>query len=191
MERIIFCLFLIGISIKADAQIYIKYNAIGLNNGTSWNDAFVDLDYAINATNSGQIWVAADMYKPSTNLQGETPSNEREKTFRLKENIAIYGGFNGSEVNLSDRDWNRYKTILSGDIGIEGDNTDNSYHVVSAEYADLDLSTILDGLIIRDGYSYSQKSGAGIYVNQTSGGKFILRNCIIEKNYSCRYGGGL
>ena len=191
MKKIIICLFLIGISIKIDAQVYVKYDATGLNNGTSWKDAFVDLDSAINVTSSSSIWVSAGIYKPSTNLQGETPSNEREKTFRLKENIAIYGGFSGSEINLSDRDWNLNKTILSGDIGIEGDSTDNTYHVISAENAHLDLSTILDGLTIRDGYSYSQRSGAGIYVNQTSGGKFIIRNCIIEKNYSYRDGGGL
>lgn len=191
MKKAFFYLILSVISIQVNAQVYVKHNAIGLNDGTSWENAFVDLDSAINATSSGQIWVAVGIYIPSTNLQGETPSNEREKTFRLKENVAIYGGFNGSETNLSDRDWNENKTILSGDIGIEGDSTDNTYHVVSAEYADLDLSTILDGLIIRDGYSYSQYSGAGIYVNQTSGGKFIIRNCIVENNYSYRDGGGL
>ena len=48
MKRIIFCLFLIGISIKIDAQVYVNYDANGLNNGTSWKDAFVDLDSAIN-----------------------------------------------------------------------------------------------------------------------------------------------
>ena len=191
MKRVSFYLVLLVISIQIKAQIYVKHDAIGLNDGTSWKNAFVDLDSAINATSSGQIWVAAGIYKPSTNLQGGTPLNEREKTFRLKKNVAIYGGFNGSEINFSDRDWNQNKTILSGDIGTEGDSTDNTYHVVSSEYANLDLSTILDGLIIRDGYSYSQYSGAGIYVNQTSGGKFIIRNCIVENNYSFREGGGL
>lgn len=191
MNRIIICLFLIGISVKIGAQVYVKHDATGLNNGTSWEDAFVDLDSAINVTSIGEIWVSAGVYKPSTNLQGKIPSDKRENTFRLKENIAIYGGFNGSEDKLSDRDWKLNKTILSGDIGIQGDITDNTYHVVSAENAHLDLSTVLDGLIIRDGCSYFPKNGAGIYVNQTYGGEFILRNCIIENNYAYGDGGGL
>lgn len=170
-------------------QVFVNKNSTGTNDGTSWKNAYTDLDEAINLTISGEIWVAAGIYKPSTDLDGMVPSDEREKTFRLKENIAIYGGFIGNESSLSERDWESNKTILSGDIGIEDDRTDNSFHVISAEYADLDQLTILDGLTVRDGYS--QNSGAGIYVNNTSGGSFIIRNCIIENNYSIDEGGGL
>lgn len=173
------------------SQVFVKADASGNNDGTSWENAYNDLDFAINNTIEGELWVAAGIYKPSTDLAGEVPTNELSKTFRLKENIAIYGGFLGNEQSRDQRDWQTNKTILSGDIGVQGDKTDNTRHVISAEYADLDQNTILDGLIIKDGNTQSQYSGAGIYVNQTHGGSFVLRNCVLENNLAYRSGGGM
>lgn len=171
------------------SQVFVKHDATGMNDGNSWENAYNDLDFAIENTVSGDIWVSSGVYKPSTDLSGEVPSDDRLKTFRLKKDIAIYGGFIGTETELDQRDWINNETILTGDIGIEGDFTDNVRHVVSSEYVDLDINTKLDGLTISDGNA--QYNGAGIYVNQTSGGQFVLMNCIIENNYSTGEGGGL
>jgi parallel beta-helix repeat protein len=81
--------------------------------------------------------------------------------------------------------------VLSGDIGVAKDSTDNCLHVVSAQFAKLDTTTVLDGIIVKDGFSGDEIGGAGIYVYHTSGGKFILRNCVIEHNQSFGEGGGL
>ena len=175
--------------------IFVNKNAVGLNNGTSWENAYTDLSNAINNTSNGEIWVAKGVYNPSTDKAGAIPTDEKLKTFRLKINIAIYGGFDGTESSLNQRNWKNNPTVLSGDIGIVGDETDNIRHVVYAEYIHLDSNTILDGLTISDGYSYDEyfgeEDGAGIFVNQTSSGSFILKNCIIENNSSFGNGGGL
>jgi hypothetical protein len=63
------------------------------------------LSTAINKTATGQIWVASGIYKPSTDLAGNVPANSKLKTFRLKENVAVYGGFAGNESKLTERDW--------------------------------------------------------------------------------------
>lgn len=81
--------------------------------------------------------------------------------------------------------------MLSGDIGLAKGSSDNCLHVVSAEYAKLDTTTVLDGVVVKDGYGFHESRGAGIYVFATSGGEFILKNCMIENNRSFREGEGL
>lgn len=174
---------------SAGAQVFVKADAAGSNDGTSWQNAFTDLSAAIHATSSGAIWVAAGVYKPTTDVNGLVPANARLKTFKLKNGIAIYGGFAGTESTLSERNWDNNKTVLSGDIGVPGNLDDNCRNVVFSEYGNLDSNTILDGLWIVDGGHYSQEGGAGIYIG--SAGTFVIRNCVIENNESYRNGGGM
>ncbi|PVX44641.1 putative secreted protein (Por secretion system target) [Flavobacterium sp. 103] len=189
-------LFLIVVLNSNSQTVYVKKDATGLNNGTSWQNAYTDLSTAINSTNSGQIWVAQGTYFPTTDLNGQIPIDAKLNTFKLKLNIAIYGGFSGIETNLNQRNWTNYPTILSGNIGDENLYTDNVIHVFSCEYVNLNSTTILDGLTIKGGYAklangFGNEKGGGIYVNQTSSGSFIVKNCILEENYAIGYGGGL
>ncbi len=61
--------------------------------------------------------------------------------------VVVYGGFSGSEQRFSQRDWEQYTTVFSGNIGERSMGTDNSYHVVIA--AD---DAYPDGFTISDGY---------------------------------------
>lgn len=178
-----------GCAIATRAQVFVKSNAIGLNNGTSWEHAYTDLSAAIHATSSGSIWVAAGVYMPTTDKDGQVPGDSRLKTFKFKKGIAIYGGFAGTESSLSERNWNTNRTVLSGDIGEVGNHDDNCRHVVYSAFDGLDENTILDGLCVVDGGHYSQYGGAGIYVD--GAGTFAIRNCVIENNQSYRDGGGM
>jgi parallel beta-helix repeat protein len=182
-------LFLI-ISLNSQSQIiYVKQDATGLNDGTNWENAYTDLSTAINSSQSGQIWVTEGLYFPSTDLDGEIPTDPKLKTFKLKLNIAIYGGFVGVETDLDQRNWINHPTILSGNIGDPNLYTDNLKNVISSEYVDLNSNTILDGLTIKGGYT--SNNGGGIYVNQTSDGSFKIKNCTIEENFARGEGGGL
>jgi hypothetical protein len=58
---------------------YVDETASGANDGTSWENAYTDLQQALSAVVSGEIWVAAGSYKP-----GAT----RADTFQLKNNVA-------------------------------------------------------------------------------------------------------
>jgi len=135
---------------------YVKHDASSGGNGTSWASAFTDLQAALaEAEATDQIWVASGVYYPTDS------STLRTASFVLKNGVALYGGFVGNESQLSQRDWELNKTILSGDIdrndthtnGIVIDTTglngDNSYHVVTATY--LDASAIIDGFVITAG----------------------------------------
>ncbi len=160
----------------ANAILYVKYNATGLNNGTSWTNAFTDLQSALAAVNANdEIWVAAGTYTP-------TSGTDRAATFRLKSDISVFGGFAGTETRRADRNWAPHLTILSGDIGVVGLNTDNSNNVVWAEGVS---NARLDGFTITGGYG---GYGAGIYTwNHSSP---VLANLVIRDNVGI-HGGGL
>ncbi len=173
------------VSVQASAVIHVKWNASGANNGTSWADAYTDLQSALSAAISGdEIWVTAGTYKPTTGI-------DRTVSFTLKIGVAIYGGFAGTETLLTQRDPATNVTILSGDIGIMGDNSDNSYHVVIGSSEN--NSAILDGVTITAGnanssmYSSDQSKGGGMYNDK---GSPTLMNIIFNGNYAT-FGGGM
>ena len=170
-------LLLLCSTIWAQTKIYVDVSAGGSNTGNSWGNAYTSLKDAINAASEGdEIWVAAGTYKPTTD-------NDPNISFSLKSGVAIYGGFAGTETSLNERNWTNNVTILSGDIGTIGDNTDNSNHVI---YNDgVSNTAILDGFTITKGNSID---GGGIYNSNSSP---VLRNLIIQDNYANRWGGGI
>ena len=177
-------------------HIFVKSNASGSNNGSSWADAYTSLKTAIdNAVAGDSIFVAAGTYKPHV--------SSRSVYFDLKDSVAIFGGFAGSEsINQSaidNRDFTTNETVLSGDL-LDDDNSnvstidasrdDNSYHIFYRNNTDsLSSLTILDGLTISDGNGGTTNKGGAIYTT----GKIIkptFRNLIIQ-NCSAEDGGGI
>ncbi|MBW7866717.1 MAG: hypothetical protein H3C31_00160, partial [Brumimicrobium sp.] len=105
-QLLIFIFFLMGMGMSlAQQTIYVNAGATGANNGTSWADAYTDFQTAINnASSDDAVWVAAGTYQP-------TNSGEY---FSMKEGVKIYGGFDGTETLLSERDWINNVTTLKG-----------------------------------------------------------------------------
>ncbi|MGD1871795.1 MAG: DUF4347 domain-containing protein, partial [Mastigocoleus sp.] len=158
--------------------MYVNSNAGGNNDGTSWNDAYTDLQSALAVANSGdEIWVAQGTYKPTT-------TTDRNATFELKDGVAIYGGFVGGETNEQQRDWQNNVTTLSGDIGGNG-NSDNSYVVITGANG-IDSTAILDGFTISDGNNDNLGRGGGIYNYDASP---TISNVIIINNVASEGGG--
>ena len=72
-------------------MIYVDKDATGSDNGTSWTNAYVDLQDALAAaTNGDEIWVAQGVYKPTT-------TTDRDIAFVIPDGVSLYGGFSGSE----------------------------------------------------------------------------------------------
>jgi parallel beta-helix repeat protein len=165
--------------------IYVKGDATGTGDGSSWGDAYTDLQLALNAAYSGdEVWVAAGTYRPSS-------GNDRTATFQMESGVALYGGFSGGERVRERRDWKAYVTILSGDIGTAGDNSDNSYHVVTGSEAD--ETAVLDGFTVTGGNADGNLSegynlGAGMYNEH---GSPTVANCTFDNNTAAWDGGGI
>ncbi|UGU15043.1 gliding motility-associated C-terminal domain-containing protein [Sinomicrobium kalidii] len=149
--------------------------------GDSWENAVVELRDALDwaqdwdATTDGalQIWVATGNYRPTGD------PTDREATFQLVSGVEIYGGFDATETDLDERDWENNVAVLSGDID-DNDAQDiitdpqnqirgaNSYNVVTG--SGTDNTAALNGFTITGGSdnSGSIDGGGGIFMESGS-----------------------
>lgn len=155
--------------------LFVDCTAAGTEDGLSWDNAFTELHDALQTAVMGdQIWVAAGTYKP-------TDGTDRTLSFEPASGVELYGGFAGHETVLANRDWETNNTVLSGDIGVLGDFSDNSYHVVAV----WDRDVILDGFVVEAGNADETdlSSGGGIIqalIGFSSVTSLILANCTIQ-----------
>lgn len=185
MKKIIFLLSFVFIAVRSYAAIiYVNVNATGSNNGTNWANAYTDLQSALSiAFINDDIWVATGTYKP-------TQTTNRGLSFVMKNGVDIYGGFNGTETSISERNINANPTYLSGDIGAIGDNTDNSYKIVKIQ--NFTAPFTFDGFRVVSGYDgTSSGKGAGIYASNNPGIQLNFNNTILYNNYAYHSGGGM
>ncbi|MBN2279643.1 MAG: T9SS type A sorting domain-containing protein [Candidatus Marinimicrobia bacterium] len=190
--------------IYAYLMFYVDQDADGENNGSSWENAFNDLQDALQhpgINENYQVWVAEGTYLPSHYFNGggnnanlgkrsKTLANPRLVSFEIPSGVEVYGGFEGIEVALSERDdIEGHPTILSGDIGVPSENWDNSFHVVVFDHAG--DGTTLDGFIIQDGLADGgaiDETGGGILCNLSVP---TITNCKILNNSTSGAGAGM
>lgn len=209
-----------GVPDECETVIFVDAEAIGLNDGTSWANAYSDLQDALAATPDPAvpftlIWVAQGTYRPSARTD---PADPRSATFQLASGVQLFGGFSGSETRLQQRIRATNVTILSGDLdGDDGpdftNNGENSYHVVTA--VGTDSTTILDGFTVIGGNAneFSEGKGGGMSIPDgdpiishcrftsnaalSGGGMFIglaspiIESCVFTGNVAAGSGGGI
>ena len=178
------------------AQFFVTQAGAGSEDGTTWGNALKgdQLVTKLKEAASGDVfWVAAGTYKPH--------ATSCDVSFTLKDGVAFYGGFEGTETSLDQRNPAAHVTILTGDlqsndvfidgVGYSGTTgVDNSRHVVIA--SGVSAATILDGFTIRGGNAHGDadqpvSKGGGIY---NLGGSPTVRACTFTANYAL-YGGGM
>jgi len=178
----------LAVDLLDDPMIYhVRSSGDDNNSGTSWASAFKTLQKALDASQLfDEIRVSAGTYYP-TNDYGLDIGNEG-KHFRMKNGVAIYGGFPSSgDPGMSERDWTLHETILSGDIDQSGSPSGNSYTVFyhPSELA-LNNTALLDGFAITGGNS--NNSGGGMY-NESCSPR--ISNCTFTQNSAFYSGGGM
>jgi hypothetical protein len=165
-------------------RAYVDLTATGSNLGNSWEDAFPTLQEGLSRAAQfpeiTEVWVADGTY---------TPANTRASSFIIPAGVTVYGGFDGTEILLSQRDIDDFPVVLSGDIGVPDDSTDNVYHVILVTTT-TDTS-ILDGLFIEKGVA----NGMNTFDQQGAGvlnlGKLAMRSVSVRYCTSVLEGSGL
>ncbi len=175
------------------SRLFVDADADGASDGTSWEDAYNDLQAALYIAAASpvvtEIWVAAGTYTP------DRGTHERTATFQLTGGVALYGGFAGWETSLDQRDLDTNGTTLSGDLnGNDGpdftSNGENSYHVLTS--TDVGSNAVLDGFTISGGNANGggpDSSGGGMY--NEGGSLTTVSNCIFSGNAADADGGGM
>jgi predicted outer membrane repeat protein len=153
-------------------------------NGTTWCHAFRTVQQGIDAVEAAfrakdptprkcQVWVAKGTYYIF--------NERRMDTVRLVPMVELYGGFNGTESTIEQRDIKANETVLSGADG--PDITNQVYHVVTG--AD---GAVLDGFTITEGNAVGARHGGGMYNDKVSP---EIRNCSFHNNTAGWFGGGM
>lgn len=203
-------------------RLFVTQDGNGKKDGSSWENAYpgTDLQTAITTLGNdtktkgrGEVWVAKGTYVPTLRV-----ANDNDKSpfaFRMYDNVDVYGGFEGTEKELAEREmldenndkvarpWKfKNETILSAngfnrtDVNWNETNKEwtfksNSYHVVW--FAPLPggnnflHETRLNGFTIEGGYSAQNDNETDVsFMPDNGAGVYIGANAHLQ-NCIVRY----
>ncbi len=191
---------ILGFSVSPSAEAfavryYVTQNGGGTKSGASWGNALGEAEFITalqNASGGDEFWVAAGAYRPSLTAN-------RCVSFVLKNGVALYGGFDGTETALAARDWRNNVTVLTGDL--EGDDDVTNVNGITESFLNIagsnsetvvtgsgtDATAVLDGFTVCGGDGGTDDSGAGML---NDGGSPTVANCTFCGN-AAGYGGGM
>ena len=172
------------------AVIYVDADATAGGDGSSWASAFNYLQDALDqtvASRGDEVWIAEGTYFPDDGAS--VTDGDRAASFTLKDGVALYGGFVGTETSLAERDWEAYVTTLSGKIFTE--QIYWSLHVCTVVAT---ASVTFDGVTVTGGNANEYGSSAGgdqaaaVYCSSSSY-QVAVSNSSFSENTANNHGG--
>ena len=165
MKQFLLFAFLSVFSLSLSAQVFVDADATaGAGDGTSWANAYTNLNDALLAATAGSsVWIADGTYT--------TPDSA---SFFIDKELTVLGGFNGTETEATAADPAANETILSGDVmGNDVPGTydslaflDNNRVLFIQDTNEVSAYTVtLDGLTISNG---------GVAADQVEGESLVL-----------------
>jgi|GEM_PF-2423864 len=141
--------------------------------GAGWETAKKYLQSALSlATDGDTIYVAEGIYYPDEG--GGKTENDETASFTPASGVAIYGGY---PTGGGTRNWETNTTTLSGDIGVQGNDSDNTNELIQWAYSDVSSSTVLDGFTVKEA-----DAGMDAYASTGDVVSFTMRNFIFTEN---------
>lgn len=155
--------------------------------GLDWSDAFQSIQEGIESASAAvvdrgngatcQVWVAKGVY---TSFQ-----ESRLDSLQMAPDVHLFGGFVGTESELTQQDFTENETVISG-----VKDTDTVYTTVTGANG-----SILDGFTISGGRSDGpdtitiQSCGGGLFIPYQHG--MTVRNCRFVDDYASQFGAGI
>ncbi len=145
----------------ADHVIYAAPDGDAAADGSAWDKA-TTLDNAVTLGRDvpgAQIWLKKGTYDVASTINAD--------------NLKFYGGFDGSEKRLAERDWVSNQTIIDGGGKVSPFRNNN---------LDATVSTLIDGVIVQNGMNQSGANGNGNGGGAILTNGAVVRNCIFRNN---------
>ncbi len=198
--------------------LYVKPDGTG--DGSSWDNAMGDPQAAIEKLYEtrrydgelGEVWIAAGTYSPQSTYEGK----HYTASFRMRDNINLYGGFEGNELLKSQREKGEKPWDFANETILQASNYDDKQFnwndidkrwIVTSEsnhvlwFAPMDSNeefanqTIVEGITIEGGNAmgldgkddFLTDRGAGVYMRTNS----MLRYCKVQNCCAAGDGGGV
>jgi len=179
---LIACLSFFTLGLSAQV-VFVDADATGAGDGSSWADAYTDLNIALlSAPAGGSVWIADGTYT--------TPDTV---SFFINKELTVLGGFNGTETMADEADPAANATILSGDVAGDDPAADMAFD--TAAFADnnrvlliADTSTVvgqytvtIDGLTIANGGSPLDRPDGAPLADFAGGGILGLAKVAVSR----------
>lgn len=181
---VLMTILLLPMAAMAQTTYYVRPDVQTSGDGSTWDTAMTLSDALTQAKAGDQIWVAAGTYKGS---------------FELKSGISLYGGFEGTETSIDQRQIDgdkayrmTHQAIFSGDTDGQADIVDdvnlifpgnrtrsgNATHVLTIDLTPKEstgnnnnVPTVVDGITIKGGHADDGNGqGGGILVTGDNNG---------------------
>lgn len=154
--------------------------------GKSWATAFDSLQAAfpqhLPIGSEYEVWIRHGTYHLPAELH-------------VSGSPRIYGGFGGREVELSQRDWKKHKTVIDGDNRFRGIVKEQSAGSLIVD--GVEITRCLDGAIVKSSISGSidvsnckltDNRGGAVFIHE---GTFQIKNCEFTANVSSNDGSAI
>lgn len=168
---------------KYPTVIYVNADpAIGVRDGKTWETAWANIQEGIDSfyefqlaeDNCCSIWIAEGTYHVRSGT-----------TVNLRSNISLYGGFTGSETELSERNWETNRTIITGLLH-------NPLAQSQLFIAESVTNVRLDGLEMVGAHSdcdfydasFGGRNGGALFSVDS---QVTVENCTFTSNVACGY----
>ena len=179
--------------------VYVTEGGSGNRDGSSWGNAFADVQSAIDKANGehkvflgpAYVLIAKGTYTPQNNPGSSIDTNPRNFCYVLKNNVIVIGGFEGNESGFAPTHGPSVTILSGGPVSGGVPNVNNVYHVVANQYsASFNDNAKLQNLTISGGNANGTvnpiKYGGGMYINYYSP---EITNCIFVNNSAVNGGG--
>ena len=153
--------------------VYVDMDAVGLGTGVDWANAITTITGGLNIAltmDVETVWVAEGRYMEALDI----PSD-----------VEVYGGFDGSEANLWERDFRSNLTIIDASTAEQGDPAAHAVTIRNVENVWFDGFVITGAMATESG----DDSGGGILCENLDKDVSIV-NCTIMENHA-NHGGGI